>query len=294
MGWWGETRVECVGRFCLDLPRGMTRAGGYSMRGVGIEEVPRVEPRAGAFERAWAAKLADIDQARTARPGPGSVAGTIVERRIIRPGGFDAVYWLPRVEPEGRWTALVDAGAVVLSLEGTGHRRRGPTLLSSITAIAEAYRTRSPGDPWPLPGKDAFYLDAGAVMLPFDELERATVTFEGLDQHLHVETCVVRDPEGKGLFDRFMENVMPHASEMPDPLVPARHRRRTVAGLAGEELWIRSDAGRKLFLLWSYPGEAGSGPRPEFEIEMRNVREEDEKKAGELWDALLDSMRPAR
>ena len=294
MGWWGETETRCMGRFCLDVPKAMSCGGGYGMQGVALEEVIWPEPREGAFQHAWKERLRQIADLASDRAYPGDIAGTVVEQRSFREG-FNGIYYLPEVEQEGKWTGLLDLGRSGLWFDGAELVKRKDRLTSSIAAIGVAYRLRKPGEVWPVPGVDYFYLDDGLVALSYGGREHSFTKLDGLDLNLTIESRSVAEAEEQtlmqGVGKMFQAAVGMGASDIP---APAKHGSRVVAGMRGEELLLRSQAEGKLYFQWLFRGEPDSGKHPRIEIEMEAHTEGDkEKKARELWDALLDSMRPA-
>ena len=70
-----------------------------------------------------------------------------------------------------------------------------------------------------------------------------------------------------------------------------RGRKRTIAGLKGEDVIVRMKDKYKTVLnfAWEYPGEVNSGERPEIQITMESPDGALEEKI-KVWDSILDSF----
>ncbi|WP_318557042.1 T6SS immunity protein Tli4 family protein [Geobacter anodireducens] len=72
-----------------------------------------------------------------------------------------------------------------------------------------------------------------------------------------------------------------------------RSRKKTVAGLDGEEEVLRMNDGNKTVLnfAWEYRGRKDSGEYPEIRITMDSADGKLEQKL-QVWDAVLNSLKP--
>src|SRR5438270_3916237 len=204
---WGETVAMCAGRFCADIPKVMRRAGTYVMRGVALEEKPWTAPVDKAFERQWAAELTKIEEIRSERireqaMRSRSVAGEIVEKRTVAPR-FESVCYYKNTRNLIVWVALRDCGPLGLALSRWGGANRKDELAASIAELGNAYHVRSDKEPWPSPGADWFYLDRGAVALPFREEEHMEAFFDGLGVRFFMQTETTAEPEKTGPVGRY-------------------------------------------------------------------------------------------
>ena len=298
---WGETVAMCAGRFCADVPKVMERGGHHSMLDVTLEEKTWMPPLDKAFEREWNAQLAKIDEIRAKRVRqqalrPRSVAGDVVEKRTIAQG-FESICYYQDSRNLIVWTALRDYGRAGLVLSRWGLADRKDDLAGSIVEIGNAYHAREGKEPWPAPGADWFYLQQGAVKLPFREEERMEAFFDGLGVRFIMQTETTAEPEKTGPVGRLRTAVARLGSDATDgSTVVKQDSHRKVAGFTGEELLIK-ETGRKppeqsdMQFGWVFPGEANSGARPRLVLRIETKADHEAEKTA-LWNALLDSVRP--
>jgi hypothetical protein len=297
---WGETVPTCAGRFCADIPRTMERGGRYSMNDVALEEKTWTPPRDKAFEREWEAQLAKIEAIRAKRISqqalrPRSVAGDIVEKRTVAPR-FEAVCYYEDSKNLIVWNALRDAGRLGLSLSRWGLNERKDDLAASIVEIGNAYHARDAKEPWPAPGADWFYLAEGAVTLPFREEEHMEAFFDGFGIRFILQSETTAEPEKSGPIGKYKVEMARLGSGGSDSKVVKQDSRRKIAGLTGEELIIK-ETGKppeqcEMQFGWVFPGEANSGVRPRLVLRIETKADHETEKLA-LWNALIDSVRPA-
>ena len=93
-------------------------------------------------------------------------------------------------------------------------------------------------------GVDYFYLDDGLGALSYEGREHSFTKLDGLDLNLTIESRSVAEAEDQTLMQgggkMFQAAVGMGASDIP---APAKHGSRVVAGMKGEELLLRSQAG---------------------------------------------------
>lgn len=299
-----ETRVvvqrQCLGRFCLDVPAASRRAGAeYGLRWLAVRE--QVFPGAGARASQESASAAWDQQVENAvaleaeeRLEPGDVRGRQRANEELEPGLRFLSYYTT-LEPIGaRVVALKTQGAVGLWMEQTLDVEFEPRARAEMLQLARGYQVRPEAATWPQRGQDWFYLDHGAVQLPFHDQEKSSVVFDGgpLDGTLEVETESVREVKKKGLVERFMDSVGV-AGAYAEGVSRVRSRSRKVAGFTGEELVLRSAEQGEVAYLWTFHGEANSGAAPLIRIAWQ-TGDGDPRAKSALWDQLLDSLRPAK
>jgi len=135
-------------------------------------------------------------------------------------------------------------------------------------------------------------MDAGRVDLPFDRAEEAKVFYQGLGMSFELRTEATEHPEKEGLLERFTRAIAEFGSSSGG-MTTLRKRSRAVAGLRGDEVVVRAVEEREITFKFSFEGKARSATAPVVDLSMEAPMERKDE-AMALWDALLDSMRPAR
>lgn len=288
---------QCAGRFCMTIPASMRRTSErFAMRDVELKEVAFSPAGAEAFSRAWKAKLAQIDALKADREIPSDQNGEILVKRTLKPGSFEGALYYATDSAYVTFGALLGASPERgLWLEELFSKSHAEQVIADVGEIGLSYRLRPPKEePWPLPGKDWFHLAHGAVALPFKESERIQCGFEGhpLKVKLSIETKGVDVPEKKGLARKFSEALGAAGAQFAGALSPVKQRGRAAAGLEGEEMVMRDVDGKRLYFMWSFPGEPRSGTKPRVILKMETRDEHLEEKMA-LWDRLVDSLAPA-
>jgi hypothetical protein len=291
---------QCVGRFCLDIPASMARVGDtFQFQYVEVEERLWEKPDDAARGHVWETRLARIEALKAQRELPDDAQGTLREQRTFPEVGVRGVLFHRFDQPEiGTWGGLMSRGPVDVWMQIDGDVDREQEWARRLTDVAAAYRPREAKEPLPARGKDWFYLRHGVIALPMKEMEEAQSRFEGhpLGLKLKVRTETVEEVQRQGLMEK-LSNAMAMAGgslAADEDLVTQRYRARKVAGLAGEELIVRTSEKKRqrLRFLWSFPGKEDSASQPKFTLEMETSLDQEEAKLA-LWDALLDSVRPA-
>jgi hypothetical protein len=296
-----------AGRFVVDIPAAMSFAGGYHLRNRKIEEVVwRNTDTEKAADQAWNKRLSEIE----AMPPPQGVVKALIETRDfpdIQKWCRAVFYYgdpldteLPGIPLKGYLDILCHTGRTDLWITSYGKSSAKDFMYRKSTDIARAYRAPRQrfGRAKVIEGRDAFYLRYGAVDLPFEYEESVDIVFKGhaLDKTLvlSIETDVVDKVYRVGLMDRL-------AAMIAGNFVPGfkiekiRTRTRMVAGLKGEEViyrGIEKDGTRGLCFAWDYPGERLAQHAPNIVIDMLAGDDRLEEKLA-LWDAILESLRPA-
>ncbi|WP_146209545.1 T6SS immunity protein Tli4 family protein [Vitiosangium sp. GDMCC 1.1324] len=288
---------QCVGRFCLGVPASMARTSDtFALQYVSMKEVLWKEPDDKARELAWTARLARIEALKARRELPTDVQGEIRAQRELA-SGFRGVMFHEADNPALiSWGGLLRRGPVDVWMQIDGDLDREDQWAARLVALSQAYRPMEPKEPWPVPGKDWFYLHHGLVALPMKFKEEAQSVFEGhpLNLKLAITTKTESRVNKKNLMQRLSDSLALASGEMQGSLVTQKYKSRKVAGLPGEELILRYTEGNdsELYCLWTYAGEENSGSHPKMTIEMESSLEQDDAKVA-LWNQLLDSVRPA-
>ena len=297
-----QTITYGAGRFVIDIPVSMQFSGGYSLQARDLEEI--VRPKSDLNKEVLMDWGSNIQRINEIDPPMGIEKALIEERNIVGVGKWckAALYYHePFDSKQSSLDLLLNTGHTALWLKTRGKKIAAKEITYEISSnIARAYRPPSPpiGRAEVIPGKDSFYLRYGAIDLPFEYEESVDIVFKGhpLDDDLiiTVETEVVEVVYKVGLQDRLVE-MLASVSGMGFKAEKFRTRKRTVGGLKGEEVVYRGkeeDGEQALYFMWDFPGEKNSAHAPNIIITMMGRDGHlDEKLA--LWDAVLDSMRPA-
>ncbi len=295
-----------TGRFVVDIPAAMSFAGGYHLRNRKIEEVVwRDTDTEKAAEQAWKKRLTEIE----AMPPPQGVEKALIETidfsdiqkwcRAVFYYGDPLDTELPGIPLKGYLDILCHTGRTDLWITSYGKSSAKDFMYSKSTDIARAYR--APEKRFDraevIDGRDAFYLRYGAVDLPFEYKESVDIVFRKhpLDKQLvlTINTRVVDkvNPVGmlEGLAVALAANIAPGVE-----VEKIRTRKRTVAGLVGEEMILKATERGKTMLnfQWYYPGQVNDSLHPRMLLIMDANSDALEDKI-DLWDAILDSLRPA-
>lgn len=289
-----------VGRFVIDIPAEMTFSGSYSMRTFNIEEVVWKE-------NSWMEQYTTtwknlMDQIRQTDPPKDKTSSLIEEKEFSEIGKLCKAafsYKDPRRPNRGYIDLLASTETTGLWITSFGKVTGKDFMYEKTTDIARAYRPPSEGEERiaVLPDKDAFYLRYGAIDLPFEYEEGVDIVFRGhpLDSglSLEIETNVVQEVYSAGLLERFAAAIATNYA--PGVKVEkVRAGKRTVAGLKGEELIVRgTEDGKTAFnFQWDYPGRKNDSHHPRLGLMMDSKDGRLEEKLA-LWDAVLNSLRPA-
>ncbi|MDA8138784.1 MAG: T6SS immunity protein Tli4 family protein, partial [Desulfobacteraceae bacterium] len=267
-----------AGRFVMDLPACMEFGGQYSIQSRTLSErVWSAEKPEQEALSAWEEILGNVAKLS---PPKGS------ERAIIETKDLDGIgkhcravlYYHDPLDLEyGNLDLILDTGINGLWIKAREKKLAKKDLIYQIsTNLARAYRapTTRFGRVPVIPGKDSFYLQYGAIDLPFEYKESVDIVFKGhpLDQKLtfSVETEVVEKIAQEGLIER-LAGMMLTKLGAKMKIEKIRTHKRTVAGLKGEEVIFRgseSDNTKKLAFSWDFPGEKGSAHAPNVTLNM--------------------------
>ncbi|MDA8140536.1 MAG: T6SS immunity protein Tli4 family protein [Desulfobacteraceae bacterium] len=289
-----------AGRFVLDIPACMKFSGRYSVRTFDLkEDVWPVEDKQKVAQTTWEKILTEIDQKK---PPKGQ------NKVMIEAREFSSTHkWCKSVffygdsydGDRGDLSILLNSDMVGLWITTYGEFTGKDFMYDKASDLVHAYRppTSRFGRVQVLSGRDSFYLQYGAIDLPFEYSESVSVDFAGhpLDEKMliSVMTRVVEEDQKIGLLDRAASSLTLKMAKglKIDKL---RSGKRTVGGLKGEEILERfTDDGRvTLAFSWMHLGKKDSAHQPHIIIDMESQDGRPEEKLA-LWDAVLDSMRPA-
>lgn len=287
---------EYVGRFSLELPPGFERKGGSTTFGyVHLVEVPPAAIGAKGFAGAWAGRREEIAALRRPRERPGSPTGKVVEDKELGPSFRAVVYHDADRTDAGRFQALLARDGRPLAFDGVLSFPEKDEVFRRVAIIGGAWRPWQKGEPWPIPGKEAFYLPSSAVVLPFQGGEIAKARYETKESEmvLSLTTDSTEEPEKKGLLQTLGESVARAGAGLTAGFSTVRSRKRTAAGLEGEELVLKGDGGKELSCTWRYPGDWSDDHRqPHIDLVLESDASDLDRKLA-LWDRIVDSLRPA-
>lgn len=293
-------QMVSLGRFGFVLPVGVDIYSYGRVLDVAFKETPwpvdsTGSPVLGAAEQAWRARLQEIRDDRTT-PRPPGVVDPIIHDTVLTPG----VRLLTRYsggDPSLHVTeALRDAGAhgfrVWAAYVHDEALPQRPMIEQTVAEIAHAYRPHSPeGPPHPIAG--GYHLGRGAVRRPYTNHEglRAVIHDDRSGVRIKVNTETGHDEGDWSVIGRWRGNLM--ALALGVSVDRLRARKRTVAGLKGEEAVVRlserGDPDSTELFEWYSPGTIDSPLRPMFRIEME-VPSGTAEEWIPFWDRLLDSV----
>ena len=292
-----------IGRFSIAVPTEMKVATrGSTFRFAEITETLWAKDKSHEQTRTaeWNNLMAEI---RKLTPPNGK------DNVIIRAQDFPGVgqwakgvyyYYDQYADIDGRWALLVDTGHVGVWLKGDSVVERenvSHKLSNNINNSGKSYIFIEPKTNKALPMGDWFYLEHGAINLPYEEQEESYVRFEGhsLDFKLAVrmEMDIDNKIETMGLIEKSKAMLTAASLMTGGSMSKIRLAKREVAGMKGEEsiLRISEDGETTLMFTWEFNGKEDSGEYPTTTIEMEAPDGKlDEKIA--IWDAVLNSMKP--
>ena len=298
-----QTITFGVGRFVIDIPVSMQYRGGtYRMRDRSIEEVmwPDAD-KDKESETLWNTHIEGIKKLKA----PNGFENALIEIKDIENIGKSCRAVLFFNEPldtaYGTLHIFLDSGSTAVWIKARDKKIASKDFTyQKSTDLAKAYRPPSHrlGKADVLTNRDSFYLEHGAVDLPFEYKESVDLGFQGhaIDKHLElsIETEVVHEVEQSGLIERFKAVIATNYA--PGLKIDKiKTGSRTVAGMEGEEIIYRGtedDGEVEISFVWEHPGVAKNAHLPNVIIDMATTDGQfDEKLA--VWDTILDSMRPA-
>lgn len=290
-----------IGRFTIEVPSDMMLSSHHgTIRSSEIYEFiwPQNQDKSKTREEIFKAKLAEIKKFRP----PKGKQSAFIEIREIKNLSYwtrGILYYSNYLADEVKWVMLTDFGNVGAWTEmrsGKNNPANIDKMILSFSTFANAYHVRSSNNAASLPPGNWFHLRYGSINLPYKIRERSRVSFYDRTLALRLEiemdeTYTVEGPD-ENLIGRTTAAIATGYAGNID-IERIRSRKRTVAGLPGEEEIDRMSDNDKteLDFGWRYAGEKNSGERPEILITMDSPDGNLEDKL-KVWDAILDSFKP--
>ena len=198
-------------------------------------------------------------------------------------------------------TVLVDTGQLGVWFDGDpthiADEDNSHRMINNIKNIANCYQSIDLKNPNTTRTDNRFYLEYGAINLPYSAQEETIARFEGhpLDLKLLVEmeTDFEHNIDPMGLISMTRGMLAASLITPGGSVSKIRLRKREVAGMPGEEAVLKVREGRDtdLVFTWEYNGKDDSGEYPTTRINMESPGGSLDEKL-KIWDAILDSMKP--
>lgn len=291
-----------IGRFSIGVPLGMKQASRvHALRDTDVIEVswPKGKNYNDARNEVWDNFTAEVKKLKA----PRRADKVIIKKRDFPEIGQWAkgVFYHKKGDDfeEATWSALMDAGPLGVWFKTSRavlieDDMKSNNASNNIAIIGNAYRVIEPNAP--KPKGDWFYLQYGAINLPYKWQESSYVRFEGHPTKLKIEIKMNETYNVEpGLIERTnsgMTNILGKyvTGVSVDRL---RSKKRVAAGLDGEEEILRmsDNDGKTLYFHWAFAGKEDSGEYPEINVEIESPDGNLEEKL-KIWDAILDSMQP--
>lgn len=289
-----------IGRFSIDVPAEMQEAARtHRLRYAEIEEFiwPQDVEREKARVDAWNKRVAEIN----ALTPPKKVKKVVIKTIDISDIGKWAkvvIYHGDSMDNEVAKINLLadmgDTGLLIRSDNAIWNSSNEIKMINNVKRIAGSYFNFDSIDKYKAIKQNIFAIRYGALDIPYLRDESSYVRFEGhpLDLTLEIEMTETHSVEETGLVDRLKTAIATNFAPTVD-VKQVRARKRTVAGLPGEEIVsIMSDKdGTIIDFGWEYAGKEDSGEHPEIQIIMEAPEGKLDEKL-RIWDSILDSMKP--
>ena len=278
-----------MGRFAIDLPAEFQpEIQSQKIRYAEVSDFKWKErDRAKERESLWTQKLAKIKKLQL----PKGRKQIIIEEKHLKGIGN----WAKAVEYYGDyrigdyiyWTVFVDYGesGLWLTLYGLNNQKSLKNFTNILTHYQYGFDNLT---------KDSFCLNHGRIELPYLEQEEIYARFAGpMEMKLRIEMNEIQQVEDVGVLDRLVASLAMDFAPGVD-VDKIRTGSRTVAVLPGQEIIIRGTVNdvSELFFAWDSPGREDSGEYPEIRIGLECPDGSLDEKT-KIWDAALDSFRPA-
>ncbi|PKN79766.1 MAG: hypothetical protein CVU51_15010 [Deltaproteobacteria bacterium HGW-Deltaproteobacteria-1] len=280
-----------MGRFAIDLPEEFElEIQSHRFQLVEIEEYPNIQDA----EQRWKNHLAKIEKLKK----PKGVNKIIIkEQPIDRLGKWSRgvlYYGDSMAADECKWDFLISYGrnTVLFSLKGLLNKEK--VMYAWLKEVANAY---SPFLSQKKPGNHSFYTQHGVIELPYKRQESTYARFAGpMGMKLRIEMKEMhraRESKEEGLISRTIASMATGFTTDVD-IKKVRSTKRTAAGLPGEEQILRTDDGNgeEVDFILEHLGDVDSGERPWIQITVDTNPDNLDEKI-KIWDAALDSFRPA-
>jgi hypothetical protein len=278
-----------MGRFAIDLPTEFQlEIQSQKIRYAEVSDFKWKErDRAKEREALWAKKIGEIKKLKLPK---GKDRIIIEEVNIPNLGKWakGILYYGNYVSPRTLyWTVLLDCGdtGIWLQIDGIKKDQMSNHFIKLLSRYQYGFDNLT---------KDSFCLNHGRIELPYLEQEDTYARFAGpMGMKLRIKMNETQKVEEAGVLDRLVASLAMNFAPNVD-VDKIRTGSRTVAGLPGQEIIIRGTVNdvSELFFAWDSPGKEDSGEYPEIKIGLECPDGSLEEKT-KIWDAVLDSFRPA-
>jgi hypothetical protein len=201
----------------------------------------------------------------------------------------------------GIWSLLMDAGQVGVWLKGDPSivikENVNHKMARNIEEIAKVYQPPETVKTSCKQPNNCFYLQHGAIDMPYLEQEESIARFEGhpliTKLLIEMEMDFNHEIELMGLIKKTRGLLAAALITPGGSISKVRLGKREVAGMPGEEavLKVREGSETELVFTWEYNGKDDSGEYPTTRIIMESPDGNLDEKL-KIWDAVLDSMKP--
>jgi len=201
----------------------------------------------------------------------------------------------------GTWIFLMNAGPtgvwfksdpVIVEKELTT-----PKTVPNFINIAKAYQAPETVKPKGQHPDNYFYLQYGAIYLPYSAQEESIARFEGhpliTKLLIEMEMDMNHEIEPQALIKGTKAMLAAALLTPGGSITKIRLDKREVAGMPGEEAVLKVKEGKEtnLVFTWEFNGKDDSGEYPTTRINMESSDDNLDEKL-KIWDAVLDSMKP--
>ena len=285
-----KMKTYYMGRFAIDLPEDFKlEIQSNRFRRVEIEEYPNLKDA----EQKWKSRLSEIEKLKK----PEGVKKIIIKEQPIERLGKWArgvLYYSDSfADDECAWEFLVSygRGAVLFSLKG-GLLEKENFMYGRVLEVSKAY---SPRPFLNQPTNHPFYTEHGVIELPYKRQESTYARFAGpMEMKLEIHMNETHQVKDTGLLKSFAASLAMNFAPGVD-VDKIRASKRTIYGLNGDELVTKmtEDGDPELYFGWKYEGRKDSGEYPVIRIMVQECPDGNLNEKLKIWDAALDSFRPA-
>jgi hypothetical protein len=295
-----------IGRFSVAVPAGVEETKGsrlHQLRDIEVSEI--CWPIGTSPERAREAEWEKfIDMVKTITPPHNKERAIISIRDFPEIGKWaKGVFYYNDLENNrtAPWSLLMDTGSVGVWLNTDPpvvieKEMKSNNAANNLTIIGKSYHFMSPKDL--KPNGDWFYLEHGAINLPYRWQENSEIRFSGNSPRLIIrikmDMDIAQEREPHGLIEKTTAAIdSGYAVSANIQMMRIRSQKRVVAGMTGEEEVdrLRDKDKTTLDFGWEYVGKENSGEYPTTRITMESPDGNLSEKL-QIWDAILDSMKP--
>ncbi len=256
-----ELKKEAIGRFRVGVPMEVSAASRSQMiYGVRVEAAPL---------GAWAARMTELGEKVVSRPAMAAGVEAVWYREAS-----DLILEARQVRGEAEVTVVRDAPE---GKEAVAERLSGDVLAAYVEGTAAG-----------------FCIGPGAIRKGPSLSESVQMVWKGAASSVRVEfsTQTVTSPDTKTFMD--VDEERGFARLAGGSLTVLRERARTVAGLAGREIWIAIAIPGKeaqVRFTWHFAGVGREGTKPKIDI-VGTAGAGGQSTLEAVWEAMLPSIEP--